>query len=190
MSYVEDRVRVRRYGTLPRDSKLLVPIAGVGRSRRLHTLAAAAFERMRAAVLEALEVDLRAASGWRPRRWASWADYERTVIKRFGSVREGRRWLAYQSPHETGLAVDFGTGGLWPTRSTVAKQRATPLHGWLVENAHRFGWHPYKVEPWHWEYPLPFAAWETGILEAEDDADDDDPVEEVDEADEDDAPPA
>jgi len=84
------------------------------------------------------------------------------MIKKFGSVKEGRRWVAYNSPHETGLAVDFGVGGLEPSRRTRKKQRQTPLHNWLVENAHHFGFHPYKTEPWHWEFPIGLKAWKSG----------------------------
>jgi hypothetical protein len=196
MSYVEQRVRVKNYGSLPRSSPLLVRVPGVGGPRLLHVLAAAAFERLRTAAMADIEVDVLLASGWRKRRWATFAAYEAEVVRRFGSLAEGRRWLAYASPHETGLAMDIGSGGLRPTRSTVKRQRKTALHQWLVERAHEFGFHPYKVEPWHWEFPLSFAAWKLGEVEAfaawesgEVEADDDD-SDVLEEADDDGGPDA
>jgi len=148
------RVYVKNYGRLPASRTVLV--AG----RRLHPAAATSLTKM----LDAIERDLgerpKLASGWRPHRWRSREHYEKVLIERYGSVAEGRRWLAYDSPHETGLAVDFGSMGLRPARATVAAQRKTPLYQWLVEHAAEFGWYPYKLEPWHWECPVPLAVWE------------------------------
>ena len=163
MDYEEKRVRVKDYGTMPADSPLLTEIPGTrDKPRKLHRLAAEAFQKMAARAREELKLELQAASGWRRHRWKSWEHYETTMIKKYGSVKAGRKWLAYNSPHETGLAVDFGVGGLEPNRKTRDKQRKTPLHAWLVEHAAEFGWHPYKNEPWHWEYPISKQAWETG----------------------------
>ena len=36
------------------------------------------------------------------------------------------------------------------------------MHRWLVENAWRWGWHPYLVEPWHWERWIPIDAYKSG----------------------------
>ncbi len=164
MSYEEKRIRVKNYGVIPKKSPLLVDIPGTGRkkTRKLHKLAAAALNEMAEAVMNDLGIELRVASGWRRHRWRSWEHYEQHVTKKYGSVREGRKWLAYNSPHETGLAVDFGVGGLKPSKATRKEQVQTPLFNWLKENAYRFGWHPYKREPWHWEFPLSKRAWETG----------------------------
>ncbi len=164
MSYEEKRIRVKNYGVIPKKSPLLVEIPGTGKkkTRRLHKLAAAAFNEMAEAVKNELDIELRVASAWRRHRWRSWEHYEQYVTKKYGSVREGRKWLAYNSPHETGLAVDFGVGGLKPSKATRKQQMQTPLFNWLKENAYRFGWHPYKREPWHWEFPLSKRAWETG----------------------------
>ncbi len=197
MSYQERRVRVKNYGVLPGSSPLLVRVPGVGsRLVRLHVLAAAAFERMAAAVAEDLDLELKAASGWRRHRWTSREHYESTMEEKFGSVREGRKWVAYDSPHETGLAVDLGVGGLKPSRRTAEEQRETPLHAWLVEHAHEHGWRPYKREPWHWEFPLSRLAWESGEFptdeahepdeEEPEDPDEDDVVEDEIEDDEED----
>ncbi|NUN15081.1 MAG: D-alanyl-D-alanine carboxypeptidase family protein [Myxococcales bacterium] len=164
MSYEEKRVRVKEIGRLKADSPLLVviPSAIAGKEMKLHVLAAAALSTMNHAAHADLGFALAAASGFRPHRWKSRADYEQTMVKKYGSVAEGKKWMAYESPHETGLAIDFGVGGLEPKRATVIAQRKTPLHQWLVTNAWRFGWHPYKNEPWHWEYPIPQIAWQSG----------------------------
>ena len=168
--YVEKRVRVANYGTLPSSSPLLVQVpSSRGAVMRLHRLAAAQFEKLAAAIKQELRLDLKIASGWRPHRWKSRQDYEAKLIAKYGSVSAGRKWLAYDSPHETGLAMDIGVGGLEPNRKTADTQRKTKLHRWLVDNAHNYGWHPYKAEPWHWECPIGRKAWETGELVDDDD---------------------
>lgn len=165
MSYEEKRVRVKTYGTLPRDSKLLVPVPGVGgKARHLHTLAAKALATLSEAVERDLGLELKLASAWRKHKWTSYEQYEKTIIARFGSAKEGRKWLAYSSPHETGLAIDIGVGGLWPTRKTAKEQKEQPLHKWMIAHAHEHGWHPYKVEPWHWEHPLSLEAYQSGVI--------------------------
>lgn len=169
MSYEEKRVKVKVYGTLPKSSPLLVPVPGVkDKPRRLHKLAAAALEKMSAATEKDLGIKLELASAWRRHRWKSKQDYEQTVIKKYGSVKEGRKWLAYSSPHETGLAIDIGVGGLWPSRKTAKAQREQPLHKWLVEHAWEYGFHPYKREPWHWEYPVSLEAYKSGEIPEDD----------------------
>ncbi len=169
MSYQEKRVRVKRFGTLKRNSPLLVKVPSVkeGRTIRLHTLAAVGMQAMAVAVLRDLGIELKVISGWRRHRWKSWEHYEETLIKKYGSVKRGRKWLAYASPHETGLAMDIGVGGLWPSSKTAAAQREQPLHKWLVANAWEYGWHPYKREPWHWEYPISKQAWKSGQADAD-----------------------
>ena len=167
--YVERRVKVRTYGTLRVDSTLLVPVPGASPGpKRLHVLAARALAALAAAVQRDLGIELKVASAWRAHRWTSREQYEAVLVSRFGSVQEGRRWLAYNSPHETGLAIDIGVGGLKPTRSTVDFQRKQPLHQWLVQHASTYGWYPYKVEPWHWEYPLSLEAYASGVIGPDD----------------------
>lgn len=162
MSYVENRVRVRDYGSIqPRDPRLVLVPGVRGRPRLLHHTAAAPLAEMSAACELATGTPLLVVSGWRRHRWKSREQYEQRLVRTYGSVREGRRWLAYDSPHETGLAFDLGSGGLWPTRATVAKQRKTRVHQWLVGHAHEFGVTPYKVEPWHWEVRVPREVWES-----------------------------
>lgn len=166
--YVEKRVKVRTYGTTAASSPLLVDVPGTGGSKRLHKLAAAAMRAMGAAIQRDLGIELKIASGWRAHRWTSREQYEAVLVAKYGSVKEGKRWLAYDSPHETGLAMDIGVGGLKPTRATVASQRKTPLHQWLVQHASTFGFHPYKTEPWHWEYPISLEAFASGVIGPDD----------------------
>jgi peptidoglycan hydrolase-like protein with peptidoglycan-binding domain len=166
--YQERRVRVRTYGTTASSSALLVPVASTsGSTKRLHVLAAQAMAALAAAVQRDLGIVLKIASGWRAHRWTSKEQYEATLIAKFGSVKEGKRWLGFDSPHETGLAMDIGVG-LKPSRATVDFQRKTPLHQWLVKYAGTFGWHPYKTEPWHWEYPMSLEAFASGVVDPDD----------------------
>jgi LAS superfamily LD-carboxypeptidase LdcB len=191
VSYDEKRVRVRHFGTMPRRSQLLIVVPSAKGTKRLHKLAAAAMLSMAEAVKRDLGIELKIISGWRPHRWRSKKHYEDTLIQKYGSVQKGRKWLAYASPHETGLAMDIGVGGLWPSSKTAKAQREQPLHRWLVEHAWEFGWHPYKREPWHWEYPISKNSWDTGEPDADeavafgledeyDDFDEDDEVVEAD----------
>lgn len=169
MSYEEKRVTVKTYGVLPGGSDLLVeiPTAPNRKLQRLHKLAAQGLHVMAAAAASDLGIVLLGASGWRPHRWASWAAYEQAMIKQYGSVARGRKFRAFNSPHETGLALDFGCGGLEPRSATIPAQRATKLHHWLVEHAGYFGWHPYKNEPWHWEFPVSLQAFKTGVADSD-----------------------
>ena len=163
--YVERRVKVSAYGTLPANSPLLVPVPAASPGpKRLHRIAAAALARMAEAVERDLGIDLKIASAWRAHRWTSREQYEQVLVQRFGSVSEGRRWLAFDSPHETGLAIDIGVGGLKPSRASAESQKRQPLHRWLIAHAWEYGWYPYKTEPWHWEYPMSLQAFQTGEL--------------------------
>lgn len=162
--YSPRRVRVKNLGTLPRSSALLreVPSAGQ-RKKYLHRLAAEALDAMNLAAIADGIVPLAAASAWRRHRWKSREHYKEVMIRNYGSVREGMKWVAFASPHETGLAIDFGVGGLEPRRKTADRQRETALFKWLVQHAYRFGWRPYRREPWHWEFPLSLRAWTLGL---------------------------
>jgi D-alanyl-D-alanine dipeptidase len=166
MSWNEMRTPVSVFGSLPSDSPLLVPIPTTPghRPQRLHVLAAAAFAHLADAVRADLQIELLAASGWRPHRWTSREQYETALIEKYGSVARGRLYLAFDSPHETGLACDFGCGGLAPVSATIAEQQRTPLHKWLVLNAWKHGWHPYKREPWHYECWVPLDSYLSGKL--------------------------
>jgi LAS superfamily LD-carboxypeptidase LdcB len=166
VSYEEKRVTTKVFGTLPSDSPLLVSIpTALGHApQRLHKLAARGLQSMAEAAAADLGIVLLAASGWRLHRWRSWPEYVNFVTSKYGSLAEGRKFLAFNSPHETGLALDFGCGGIEPDRATLAKQRATPLWKWLHDNAWRFGWTPYLQESWHWEYWIDLASYQAGEL--------------------------
>lgn len=89
------------------------------------------------------------------------------LIDEYGSVRAGRTYRAFNSPHETGCAFDIyykdSTGTIvQPVSKTNSAQRKTKLHIWMMKNAHKFGITPYKGEAWHWEVQLTRKAWYTG----------------------------
>lgn len=156
----ENRVRLSNFGTIDADDSRLVEVASTTTSpQRLHWRAAEALERLRAEALEA-GLDLRVASGWRPQLWPTRAAYETAMIGQYGSVAEGKKWRAYESPHMTGLALDFGSEGLAPKSATAGAQKQTAAYAWLSENAERFGLTPYLREPWHWELNITRDEWE------------------------------
>jgi hypothetical protein len=165
MSYDENRVLVKVYGSLPATSPLLVavPTTPGHPTQRLHTLAAKALARMSAVAQAELGFPLLIASGHRPHRWTSYEEYTKTLVAKYGSLQRGRAFLAFDSPHETGLAMDFGCGGLEPRSATIVRQQQTPLWKWLVANAWRYNITPYKVEPWHWEHHVPLSDYSTGV---------------------------
>jgi uncharacterized protein YcbK (DUF882 family) len=61
-------------------------------------------------------------------------------------------WIAVPgySNHQDGLAIDFGTGAAGKALGAIG--RRAWFHKWLEANGHRFGFHPYEKEPWHWTY--------------------------------------
>lgn len=70
------------------------------------------------------------------------------------------------SAHNYGLAIDLNMrvpGLSLVNISTRARDRManmvrmyrSPNYKWLALNGSRFGWFPYKREPWHWEYNPP-----------------------------------
>ncbi len=70
------------------------------------------------------------------------------------------------SAHNYGLAIDLNMrvpGLTLVNVSTRARDKManmvrmyrSPNYKWLAINASRFGWFPYKREPWHWEYNPP-----------------------------------
>lgn len=70
-----------------------------------------------------------------------------------------RKYVALpgSSNHRTGRTVDLNMGFEY-LKILIPKMQASPQHKWLVENAAKFGFYPYEVEPWHWEYNPPKAA--------------------------------
>jgi hypothetical protein len=161
----ENRVTTKEFGTLESNSKLLVPVPTTAGhpQQRLHVLAAQSFIKMSEAVYKNLGFPLLCASGWRPHRWKSWQEYQDFVVIKYGSLSEGRKWLAFDSPHETGLACDIGCGGLEPNRLTISQQIKMPLYDWLDKNESLYGFTDFQREPWHKEYKISLAAFKTGI---------------------------
>lgn len=161
----ENRVRFATYGKVDRGDTRLVNIPSSGAQQKLHWAAAIKFTEMAAAAKKDGHT-LKVASGWRRKLWPTRDAYNAAMIEQYGSVAEGKMWRAYESPHMTGLTVDFGSGGLAPTRRTRAAQHETDLFDWLVDNAATYGFTPYCEplpkdglcrEPWHWEIALPLA---------------------------------
>jgi LAS superfamily LD-carboxypeptidase LdcB len=148
------RVRVRDYGRIasPTDPRLRFVPSVPGRQCLLHWAAAADLAELELDWCATGQSPLLVASGWRPHRWASRAAYEAALVRRYGSVERGRVYLAYDSPHETGLAADFGSHGLEPRSATTIAQRETVAYQWLVAHAGDHGYRPYEPEPWHWEF--------------------------------------
>lgn len=176
MSYKEKRVYVEVYGTLPADSPLLVdvPTALGHEQQKLHKLAGKSFMSLSAAAENDLGFPLLVASGLRPKRWPTFSDYEvalvakyqarlNTMLKRLATreevIKYGRKYLAYLSPHQTGLVADLGCGGLTPDSTTITAQMKTPLFKWLVQHMWEYGWTPYLHEPWHIEYNVTLTAY-------------------------------
>ncbi len=149
--------------TSPQDPRLVPVPSTPGRQCTLHWATASVFRVLAAAWAEDNPgaAPLLVSSGWRPHRWASMEQWESVLCDKYGSVAEGRKWLAYRSPHETGLALDLGSPPpMTPNRHRVEAQRKSAVYGWLMSHAPTMGLRAYLPEPWHWELPLPRAAWE------------------------------
>jgi len=123
----------------------------------LHRLAAQALD----AMIQAARADGIAAplllpvSGYRSaatqaKLWAA------ALAKAGGNAAEARKWVAPpgSSAHQSGRAADLYLG-FAISSSQVAAMRKTAAWRWLDQNAARFGFYPYGVEPWHWEYNPP-----------------------------------
>lgn len=151
----ECRAQERRISPVvePSSSQLVTVDPRFGRGKRLHRDAYAAYQRLKAAA----EADglpaglLTIVSGYRSvaSQQRLWQD----ALRKYGSSRGARRWVAPPggSSHHTGRAVDFYLGGR-NNSENAANLRRTNAYRWLVCNAARFGFFPYAMEPWHWEY--------------------------------------
>jgi len=60
------------------------------------------------------------------------------------------------SNHQDGLALDLGTGRA-KSGGLRRIKKSDWFHGWLTDNAHRFGFEAYPAEAWHWVYRGPSA---------------------------------
>ena len=174
-------------GGLPRDAKgtdgqpLLVDVPSSGGRQKLHRLVAKRLEAMnRKWLADGGQQEFKVASGWRKPAFATFAEYHNwcrnknyylgpkwgtgaaTQTPSYQGTKKCEVAKAFYSPHETGLAIDFGNNGLKPTMSTNSIQKQTPAYVWLTENAHLFGITPYIKEAWHWEVQMPLESWITG----------------------------
>ena len=79
------------------------------------------------------------------------------------------------SAHTYGLAIDLAltVPGLRITEISTASMPnmvamyRSPIYKWMALNGRRFGWFPYRREPWHWEYnPVGFKARYEGVAAA------------------------
>ena len=154
--FKENRVRKNVFGALPSNSPLLLAVPSVGTTRKAHKLVVKRLEAMNRAWVTAFpdKPPFKASSGWRRHKWKSYKQYVDTMNapppRGYGSLREGRKWVAYASPHETGLAIDFGNNGLTPKKAQISRMLREPAYIWLKQNAYKYGFSPYKNEPWHW----------------------------------------
>jgi len=165
------RVYVSDYGTIKTAADpRLWPIPSSGAQRFVHWLAATGFAQLSAAWELEGNTPLEAASGWRPPKDWTRAEYNAYLVKkyrhRFKSgtgankiIAYGRRLIAFQSAHSTGLAIDIGSHGLEPRSATMATQKKTKLYKWLVANAEKYGWTLYRHESWHVELPVSKELW-------------------------------
>lgn len=157
------RASVKIYGTLAMGDRRVVELPTeitVGH-QRLHWRAATLAEELLAAA-RADGIELRISSGWRPHRWESYAEYEAFLAQKYATpgctgacaIKRGKTYLAFDSPHETGLAIDLVGSGLSTSSKNAESMRRSEGAKWLAARAPSFGWVAYKAEPWHWEAPL------------------------------------
>ncbi len=171
-TWKENRVRIKHYGgtILNKKDKLLAIIKGPNERGylRAHGLVVKRYQAMKAAAA-ADGVQMKVVSGWRKHKYKSYEDYtEKMLAKGFKSAKSASKWIAFNSPHETGMALDLNSvgeeKGMICTKhaETSGRNAATKLAKWMKANAWKFGFSPYKGESWHWEVRLPVHAWVTG----------------------------
>lgn len=168
--YEENRVRLKEYGGSligAAADKLLVEVhPGV----KLHKLAAARYNALKAAAAEASPEEggpfqLKISSGWRRHRWKNDRKIYNAFLAKNYPKGNGKTYVAFNSPHESGLAFDLKCHGLYASKGgskTVGTQEKTKLFAWLKANAWKYGFTPYKAEPWHWECRIPWDAYASG----------------------------
>ena len=205
IKYKENRVRLFSFDQLAGDSSLLVPVPrkykrNKSKNVRIHVLFLPRFIAMNEAWIKTPQSKGKylqvtgGGTGWRKRRFTDYKTYEAFLRRKYGSISHGKKMIAYNSPHYTGLAIDLTHkrslpkvkegkhagarrfqgilpisrpdqfkktkkkpegemvryGGIKP-----AQQRTSPVWKWLRDNAHKYGFTPYKAEPWHWELIVP-----------------------------------
>jgi LAS superfamily LD-carboxypeptidase LdcB len=140
----------------PPASGDIVVVDGFERTVPLHHLAAAAWAALTAAARADGIADplLRPVSGYRSVDEQTWL-WEGALAK-YGDPEVACLWVARPgtSAHQSGRTVDCHLG--YPIESEYADtMRLTPAHCWLTAHAEAFGFYPYDLEPWHWEYNPP-----------------------------------
>lgn len=165
--FTEARIRVEDYSSLGGNENILVeyPCSVSGRKALIHTLVAKRLDLLNNAWMEenpGVE-RIKINNGWRKQRFSTQAEYEAFLFQKYnGNINEGKKWIAFSSPHQTGMAIDIGNNGLQPISTTNNQQKQTKLYKWLQNNAHKFGFSPYLQEAWHFECRLPKEAWASG----------------------------
>jgi D-alanyl-D-alanine carboxypeptidase len=115
--------------------------------------AAVAYERLRAHAL---------AAGFDPKLFTivsgfrsdvRQAELYKAALERYHSEKEARKMVAPpgHSVHRSGRAIDFWLG-INNKKANIPKLRQTEAWKWLTQHAGFFGFSPYPVEPWHWEF--------------------------------------
>jgi len=166
------RVVRAAFNKLPKTSPLRVEVhanAIAGKPTYLHKLCAARFLKMAEVAEAEAGFILKLNNGWRPHNYKDdHAYYCKEMKKKYPKLtcKQAGAWIAFTSPHETGLAFDLGGSKntiFAPAKKSKSAQEKSPAFKWLKANAHRFGITPYKNEPWHWECVITRHAWATGI---------------------------
>jgi hypothetical protein len=122
---------------------------------RLNRHANEHFVEMRAAAL-ADNVELAPAGG-------RGSFYRAPEVSQTASAGQNPVAIAGFSAHNLGLAIDLrmsaGTQRYQETTTrpmqNVVDMRQSPVHKWMFIHGARFGFYPYQVEPWHFEYNPP-----------------------------------
>jgi len=133
-------------------------------TRPLHRLAAQALD----AMIQAARADgiaaplLMLVSGYRTAATQAGL-WKKALARAGGNATAARQWVAPpgKSAHQSGRAVDLHLG-YTVGRKNVAAMKKTAAWQWLVRNAERFGFYPWSMEPWHWEYNPPAKPAESG----------------------------
>jgi D-alanyl-D-alanine carboxypeptidase len=136
----------------------IVLVEGFQRTVPLHHLAASAWAALTAAARAAGIADplLLPVSGYRSIEEQAWL-WDGALAK-YGDPEVACLWVARPgtSAHQSGRTVDCHLG--YPIESEHAEtMRSTPAYRWLTAHAETFGFYPYDLEPWHWEYNPPSA---------------------------------
>jgi D-alanyl-D-alanine carboxypeptidase len=135
----------------------IVVVEGHGRTVPLHRLAAEGLAALTAAARRDGHAAplLLAVSGYRTVEEQSWL-WDGALAK-YGDPEVACLWVARPgtSAHQSGRAIDLHLGD--PIESEYApRMREHPAWHWLVANAATYGFYPYDIEPWHWEYNPPW----------------------------------